>query len=321
MRRSTTTAVLAALAALTALALPAQASAPTVDLQPDRLARGADVAIPHIEDGDFVDGGRRVELPGTVARVVGEVDGGWLVATNNVDRLRNRRVVRVEADGAVVDVLRDIDVSTVILSADGSTLAWQQFVSGGRKTITYAYDVATAAVTGEKGPGPYVRLLDVAADRVVLGAGKRVLQWRPSTGRQRTVIRKLAGSASIEHDLLSIYTKDPYDGGCTKLVRLSKPRVKVWKSCRDRVAAFSPDGTQMLTFHKLTDGVGPGEIHLRTLAGRELATWTTGWFGDWTWESPGVVLLDVNGRRKSATVRCVLADCENATDLVDAQAP
>jgi hypothetical protein len=60
---------------------------------------------------------------GTVARVIGQVADGWLVGTINVGRTRNRRVVRVEADGSVVDVLRDIDVPSVILSADGTTLA------------------------------------------------------------------------------------------------------------------------------------------------------------------------------------------------------
>jgi hypothetical protein len=321
MRRSTSNALLAAFAAGAALAVTAEAAAPAVDLQPDRLGRGADIAVPHIEDGDFVDGERRVELPGTVARVIGAVAGGWLVGTNNVDRKRNRRVVRVEADGAVVDVLRDVDVPTVILSADGTTLAWQATVSPGRKVITYAASAADGSLIGKKGPSRYVSLLDVAADRVILGAGQRVLQWKPATGRQRTVVRKLAGSASIEHDLLSIYTKDPYAGGCTKLVRLSDPGTSVWKSCRDRIAAFSPDGTQVLTFHILTDGLGPGEIHLREVDGTKLATWTTGWFSGWEWESPGAVLLEVNGRRKSATVRCVLAQCENATDPVKVRAP
>lgn len=321
MRRSTSTALLTTLAAGAALAVPAQAAAPTVELQPDRLARGADIAVPHIDDGDFVDGARRVELPGTVARVIGEVADGWLVGTNNVDRKRNRRVVRVAADGSVVDVLRDLDTSTAVLSADGSTLAWQQFVSGGRRTITYAYDVAGATVTGEKGPGPYVSLLDVAADRVILGAGGRVLQWKPSTGRQRTLVRKSAGTASIEHDLLSIYTRDPYVGGCTTLVRLSDRSDVVWKSCRERVAAISPDGTELLTFHILTDGLGPGQIHLREVDGAKLATWTTSWFSGWEWESPGTVLLDVNGRRKFATVRCALGQCQNATDPVRVRAP
>jgi hypothetical protein len=304
-----------------ALVVPAQGAVPSVDLQPQELGRGADIAVPHVDAGDFVDGTRRVELPGTVARVVGEVEGGWLVATNNVDRNRNRRVVRVEADGTVVDVLRDIDVSTVILSADGSTLAWQQFVGGGRRTITYAARAADGTVVAKMGPGPSVRLLDVAADRVVLGAGKRVLQWRPSTGRHRTLVKKLAGSASIENDLLSVYTKDPYDGGCTKLVRLSDRSETVWKSCRERVAAFSPDGTQMLTFHILTDGIGPGEMHLREIDGSKLATYSTDWFSGWEWESTDTVLLDVNGTRKSATVRCTLAVCDNATDPVKVQAP
>ena len=304
-----------------ALAAPAQAAAPTVELQPQELARGADIAVPHIEDGDFVDGARRVELPGTVARVIGPSGGGWLVGTNNVDRNRNRRVVRVEADGSVVDVLRDIDVSTVVLSADGSTLAWQASVSKGRKVITYVASAADGELLGERGPSGYVSLLDVDATRVILSAGERVFQWKPASGRTRTIVRKSAGTASIEHDLLSIYTKDPYLGGCTKLVRLGDPGETVWKSCRDRIAALSPDGTRMLTFHILTDGLGPGEIHLREVDGTRLATYTTNWFSGWEWESPDTLLLDVNGARKFATVRCTLDACENATDPVRVQAP
>ena len=318
--RTLMAALTTALATGAALAVPAQAAAPTVDLQPQQLTRGADIAIPHIEDGDFVDGERRIELPGTVARVIGQSGDAWLVGTDNVDRNRNRRVVRVEADGTVVDVLRDLDTSTVLLSGDGSTLAWQQLVGKGSKVITYAAS-ADGTVIGQKGPGPYVRLLDVAADRVILGAGKRVLQWQPSTGGQRTLVKKLAGSASIEHDLLSIYTKDPYDGGCTKLVRLSDRSETVWKSCRQRIAAFSPDGTQLLTFHILTDGIGPGEMHLRGIDGTRLATYTTSWFSTWDWEAAGTLLLDVNGTRRSATVRCTLGACENATDPVKVRVP
>jgi len=308
-----------------ALALPAHAAAPTVDLQPQQLPRGADVAVPHVEDGQwgdvFVDGGRRIELPGRIARVIGPSAGDWLVATQNADYKRNRRVVRVAADGSVTDVLRNIDTSTVILSADGSTLAWQRYVRKGRKVITYAARAADGTVLRSKGPNRHHSLLDVDATRVVVGAGDRVLQWRIRDGRSRTVVKKLAGMASIKHDLLSVYTRDPYLGGCTKVVRLTKPRVKVWRSCRERVAGFSPDGKQMLTFHILTDGVGPGEIRLRRTDGRRLATWTTGWFGDWSWESRGVVLLDVNGRTKASTVRCTLGACENATDPVEVQAP
>lgn len=325
LRSRRTATVLAALAAAVALLAPAQAAAPTVELQPQQLTRGADIAVPHIEDGRwgdvFVDGARRIELPGRVARVIGRSGDSWLVGTNNVDRKRNRRVVRVAADGSVTDVLRNIDPSTVIISADGSTLAWQRFVSKGRKVITYAASAADGTVLGSKGPARNLTLLDVDATRVILAGGTRVFQWKPANGRSRTIVRKMSGLASIEHDLLSVYTKDPYLGGCTKLVRLSKPRVKVWTSCRDRVAAISPDGTEMLTFHILTDGLGPKEIRLREVDGTRLATYTTDWFGGWGWESPGTVLLDVNGKRKSSTVRCTLGACENATDPVKVQTP
>lgn len=320
--RSTLPAVLSALlATAVALAVPAQAAAPSVELQPQKLTRGADIAIPHIEDGDFVDGTRRIELPGTVARVIGRTDGGWLVGTTNVDRDRNRRVVRVEADGTVVDVLRNIDPSTVRLSANGRTLAWQRFVSGGRKAITYAGLADTGTVLDERGPGAPVTLLDVDASKVLLAGASRTLTWSYTNGRSRTVMKKRAGAASFEHDLLSVSTKDPYLGGCTKVVRLTTPHTLVWKSCKDRVAAFSPDGTQILTFHILTDGLGPGEIHLREIDGTRLATWTTNWFSGWGWESPSTVLLDVNGKRKFATVRCTGAACENATDPVKVSAP
>jgi hypothetical protein len=321
LRSRRTATVLAALATATALLAPAHAAAPAVELQPQQLPRGADIAVPHIEDGDFVDGDRRIELPGTVAHVIGRSGDAWLVGTDNVDRKRNRRVVRVAADGSVSDVLRHVDPSTVILSADGSTLAWQRFVNGGRKVITYAGSAADGTVLGSKGPARNISLLDVDATRVVLAGGKRVFQWKPASGRTRTIVRKMSGLASIEHDLLSIYTRDPYLGGCTKIVRLSAPRTKVWKSCRDRVAAISPDGEQMLTFHILTDGLGPRDIRLREVDGARLATYRTSWFSSWGWESPGTLLLDVNGERRSATVRCTLDACENATDPVKVQAP
>jgi hypothetical protein len=321
MRHSIATALVTAVTAGTALTLPAYAAAPTVDLQPQRLARGADVAVPHIDDGDFVDGARRVELPGTVARVVGRSGADWLVGTSNVDRDRNRRVVRVAADGTVTDVLRGLDTSTVILSADGSTLAWQRYVAKGRRVITYAASAADGTVLGSKGPDRSFELLDVDSDHVLLSDSTRVMRWRFGTDRTRTVVRKHSYTASIEHDLLAVFTKDPYLGGCTRLVRLSDPTQEVWRSCRQAVVAFSPDGTQVLTYHILTDGLGPGELHLRETDGTRLATYTTSWFTGWEWEAPGTLLLDVNGKRKAATVRCVLDVCENATDPVKVSAP
>ncbi len=305
----------------TLLAPSAGAAVPTTDLQPQKLARGADIAIPHIEEGDFVDGTRRVELPGTVARVIGQAGDAWLVGTGNVDRKRNRRVVRVEADGTVTTILSNVDTYTVILSADGSTIAWQRFVNGGRKAVTYAASSADGEVLGEKGPTAPHRLLDVSDDRVLLGGWKRTLQWRFTTDRTRTVVKKGANVADIEHDLLAFYTRDPYAGGCTKLVRLSDPSTKLWRSCDHRVWDISPDGTRLATIDLLSDGVGPGVVTIREIDGSAVARYSTGWFSSVEWESPDIVLLGVNGTKKSATVRCTATACENATDPVPTMFP
>ena len=325
MRRSTTTALLTALAALTALALPAQAAAPTVALQPDRLTRGADVAVPHIEDGVFVDGDRRVELPGTVARVIGPSTDGWLVGTSQPNAVgetlrRDSRVVDVLPDGTVRTVLRRVAQEIVVASEDGSTLLAVP-APGRTRAAVKAWSVADGSLVASRAFRGYPEVVTAEGRRALVRTTTRTFWWNIATDTVRPVTKRLTGLASTTHDLLATYTKDPYLGGCTELVRLSDRSDVVWRSCRERVAAISPDGTQLLTFHILTDGLGPGEIHLRELDDTLLATWSTNWFGDWRWESPGVVLLDVNGKRTSATVRCTLGQCEDATDPVKVQAP
>ena len=171
MRRWMTTALLTALVAGTALALPAQAAAPTVDLQPQELARGADIAVPHIEDGDFVDGTRRVELPGTVARVIGEVDDGWLVAHEQRGSQAQpaRRTRRGGRDGRRRPARHR--------RLDGHPLRGRQHarVAELRRRRSQGdhvrRDADDGSLIGEKGPGRYVSLLDVDADRVILGRG------------------------------------------------------------------------------------------------------------------------------------------------------
>ncbi len=185
----------------------------------------------------------------------------------------------------------------MILSDDGSTIAWQRFVNGGRKAVTYAASSADGAVLGEKGPTAPHRLLDVSDDRVLLGGWKRTLQWRFTTDRSRTVVKKGANVADIEHDLLAFYTRDPYVGGCTKLVRLSDPSTTLWRSCDHRVWDISPDGTRLATIDLLSDGVGPGDVTIREIDGSAVARYGTGWFSSVEWESADTVLLGVNGRR------------------------
>lgn len=327
MRTPITTALLAGVAAAAALVVPGAAAAPTaapsVDLQPQTLARGPDVAVAHVEDGVLVDGERRLDLPGNDGDLLGASGDAWIVAvwtTTRVGEQRRAGVVRVEPDGAVRTIFVGDEARWALLSEEGSRLVTTEETARRRAPVT--------VWSTEDGSEVARRVMDgypqaVAADdrTVVVQTVRRTAVWRVGPDRVRTLTRRIAGLADIEHDLFVTYTKDPYLGGCTRLVRLSDLDTTVWRSCRDRVAAISPDGTQMLTFPLLTDGVGPGEITLRTIRGRRLASWTTGWFSGWQWESPGTVLLQVNGSRKAATVRCTLAHCENATDPVKVTPP
>ena len=321
MRRSLLTVLTAALAVGGALAVPAQAAAPTVDLQPHRLARGADIVIPHIEDGALVDGARRIDLPGTDAELLGASGDAYVASTwrtNAVGETRSRRIVRVEADGSIRELLRPLEAYGTVLSEDGSRLLT---TSGDRTSQVRVWSAVDGTEIASRTFRRYPEVVAADGRRVLVRTVERLQWWRVGRDSVRTVTRALTGQASIEHDQLVTYTKDPYLGGCTRLARLSRPGTTVWRSCRDRVAAFSPDGTQVLTFHILTDGLGPGEVRLRSLDGTLLATYRTNWFSGWEWEAPSTLLLDVNGSRKYAVVRCTLDDCDNATDPVPVQAP
>ena len=326
MRRTTATALISALAAGLALAAPAGAAAPT-DLQPQRLERGPDVAGPRIEEGNvFVDGARRVDLPGADGEIIGDTPSGWVVGTFRTNAAGNRlggRVVKVDPSGAVITLARHVDPSTLVLSEDGSSLVGVPDASRSRGTVTVWSVVPTGSVpAAERTFRGYPEVLAASGTKVLIRTTTRTFWWNEARDEVRKPLtRKIAGPADIEHDLLQTFTKDPYLGGCAQVIRLKRPATVRWRSCKERVAAFSPDGATMLTVGILSDGIGPNVITLRRTDGTRLASWTTSWFGGWDWESPDAVLLDVNGTRKSATVRCVLDDCENATDPVKVQAP
>ena len=97
---------------------------------------------------------------------------------------------------------------------------------------------------------------------------------------------------------------------------LSAPHRSLWKSCRERVHLFGPTGGRLVSIPLLTDGLGPRDVFLRSTGGRLVAHYrTAGWFGTLAWETATALLLDTNGTVKSATVRCVVADCERASRL------
>lgn len=326
MRRTTATALVSALAAGLALAAPAGAAAPTTDLQPQRLERGPDVAGPRVEDGVFVDGTRRVDLPGNDGTVIGDTPTGWVVGTYRTNAEGERqggRVVKVGPSGTVTTLVRHVDPSTLVLGEDGSYLVGVPDSTRPRGTVqVWAVVGVTDGPSAQRTFRRYPEVLGTNGTKALIRTTTRTFWWNFARDAVRKPLtRQAAGPVDIQHDLLQTFTQDPYLGGCAQVVRLARPATVRWRSCRDRVAAFSPDGTTMLTIGILTDGIGPNVITLRRTDGTRLASWTTSWFGGWRWESPDAVLLDVNGTRRSATVRCVLADCENATDPVEVQAP
>ncbi len=72
----------------------------------------------------------------------------------------------------------------------------------------------------------------------------------------------------------------------------------------------------MATIDILSDGIGPSYVAVRAGTGQKLAAYDVkGWFGQITFETPTALLLETNGKRKAATVRCTDSGCERATDV------
>lgn len=291
-----------------------------VDLQPQKLTRGPDIAVPHVEGRDFVDGDRRVRLPGVRNYLVGASGNAWIVGTSKRNGGRSR-VFRLKSNDTLKTLLRGVDAWDLRVSEDG-----QHLVGTGRETRratdVRVYSPRTGALTDERSFRAWPEVLGMDGDRVLITRwDKGVTWWNTRTGRTRTITRKNSNVVDISTDLMSYYTKDPFNGGCVKLTSLSDPGPVLWKSCDERIDAISPDGARMATIDLLSDGVGPGVVWERTIAGDLLGTYETGWFGAVDFETETDLLLEVNGVTKSSTVRCSEGACENATDPVRVRTP
>ena len=90
------------------------------------------------------------------------------------------------------------------LSADGSTLAWQQFVSGGRKDDHVRLRRRRGDRDRREGARPRTSACSTSRPTGWSSApGSGCCSGGRPPAEQRTVVRKAAGSASIEHDLLA----------------------------------------------------------------------------------------------------------------------
>lgn len=314
VHRATTTVATVLTGVLLLGASSTSAAAPQVELDPGKLSRGPDVAGAHVEGDDFVDGARRVDLPGARAVLLGASGDAHVVGTTGANGAVNRRILRVEADGTLTTLLTKVSPYDVVLAEDGSTLAGVRYGTRRASPVT-VWSATTGEQVARRSFRGFPDVLAATEGRVLLSSWDRgVFWWRIGRPRTRTVTDRPGGIASIDHDLLASYTGDPYVGGCTVLSRLTRPGRVLWRSCRERVDALSPDGTRMATIGLLVDGIGPSSVTQREVDGTPLATYSAYWFGPFSWEDPTTMLLETHGRKRSATVRCDLADCEDATD-------
>ncbi len=306
------------LLAATLVASPASAK-PAVELLPSDLDRGADVAVPHLDvDGHtVVDGTLRVSVSGPRVRLLGKTGTSYVVGTTS-NSGGHGRIYLVSATGAKT-LLAKAHPYMSILSGDGATLVTSQVGRTAASTIT-AYDVATGAQKARRVFRDYAIALDAQTDQVILGTTKKTQLWTTTADKVGTVSRDPGYVADLANDLVGTFTKDPYDGGCSELRKLTSGKL-VWRSCTEQVVAFNTDATRIATIGILSDGPGPGSVDARRISGKHLGRYLvgSGWFGDISWESPTGLLLEVNGARKAFTARCTGKSCERASDLHKAE--
>lgn len=299
----------AALTTLTTLTapVPAHAAEPT-RIQPTKLARGADVQIAHVEGGSVVDGDVRVPVTGSSPYLLGTSGRGYVLLVRTA---HDYRVVRV-APGHAQKTLLGGSPDQVVVSGDGETFA---VTSQARTTSVDIRSTRSAKLVGTGDFAGSPRVLDLDGDHVVVASfSQGAVDYDWQAGTTRTITTKPAYAADLANDRLAYFTADPYEGGCTVLTSLSRPRTQLWQSCRERVEKFSPDGQRIATVHKLSDGPGPSTVWERTIDGDLLASYDVGgYFGATTWESSTDLLLEANGPHKAATVRCSGGDCERAS--------
>jgi hypothetical protein len=303
---------------LTSLASPAAAAVPETVIKPGALERGEDVTIPHLEGKTLVDGDVRVPFKSGQVRLLGPSGADYVVGTSNKSGGGNYRVLRVTAEGDRTVLLRDLSIWELVLSQDGLQIAANRYFTGDDpETRVRVYDAQTGDRQASRRFRGYVDVLDGDESRLVLGATtpSRTFSWHTGNDGTQRISRRFGYAADIRADRLATFTGDPYQNGCSVVSTLGAAGDPLWKSCKERVASFAPKGSRMATIHILSDGLGPRDVWLRRAGGKLLAHYSTHWFGQIRWESDKSLLLDANGKNKSATVRCRLAECERASAL------
>jgi hypothetical protein len=317
--------VLAALALVTALASTGAAvGAARADaaqerptrIDPASLERGADAAVAHRDGRHIVEDGTRTRVRGDWFQLLGTRPDGdhvvWVV------RGEEHSVRTVTPGGASRTLLEDVRGSEAVLGTDGTTVVTERFkIKPRRHTLLRAYDATTGELLGRRKRQGYTTVLDASASTVVYaGENGPVVSWDLAAGTGTRVSRRHGYRADLVADRLAVFTKDPYQGGCTVVSTLSAPDTALWRSCEEAVVAFSPDGSHVLTLFKLADGLGPDEARVRTVEGEQVGRYRVdGYLGQLLFEDADTALVEVFTRGSSGLARCDGPACELASDL------
>lgn len=289
-------------------------------LSPAALDRGPDTRLLHVEGTVIVDDDRRVPVPAAHVTMLGRSGTDYLVVTSDRE-FRRWRVLRVSADGDTVRVVGGPGYQPEVLLADGGGHVVVSHYTRERTIVLRVVDTGSGELLRRRQFPLTVSALDVGRRRMVLSEWgsrprqQRTFWWNPFTDRTVRLAGHPGYTADISADRLGLMLGDPYLGGCQKVVTISRPRARLWRSCRDAAVAFSPGGRRMVTQHILTDGAGPRLLQVRAARGRVLETYRSEWFGVLTWETDRRLLLQVAGRRTVAMARCTVRACERISAL------
>lgn len=312
-----TVALVAGLVSVLAGTLLAWSAEPSeaVELRPPALERGPDVRLPHLEGRTVVDGDVRITVRGgDRVHLLGRSGAAYVVAVSRGDAETGVvKRVRPGADAQVI--LRRVSVYELQLSDDGRHLV-RTIGRGPDSTRVVVHRASNGTVVRDRRFAGSVGVLDADGGRLVLGSWgpARTFWWDLADGSTATIAHRTGYTADIGDDRLAVYTGDPYEGGCSVVRRLS-PGTPTWRSCTERVEAFSPDLGRMATVHILSDGLGPNDVRVRKANGVLIGHFTAKWFGSLVFEDQRRLLLDTYGARWSAIVRCQAATCVRASDL------
>ncbi len=292
-----------------------RAAATQVD--PADLERGPDATAAYVDGHTIHDDGTTTRVRGGSVQLLGtRPDGRYVVLVHRDDRWQVRAQ---KPEGSSRKILGDVPGSfDVVLGGDGTTLVTGRFKSRPRRhTLLRAYDSTSGVLLGTRKRQGYLNPLDADSSTVVYAAENGpVVAWDLAAGTGDRVSRRYGYRADLENDRLVVFTKDPYEGGCTRVSLLSDTSQVLWRSCDEAVRAISSDGSHLLTVFLLSDGLGPSEVHVRTVEGEETGRYEVdGFFERFLFEDGDTVLLGAVTRESRGLARCDAGDCELASDL------